>query len=1128
MSELSQRIANLSPEKRKLLLQKLNDKKKNLFSATAIAPQSRESNSFPLSFAQQRLWLLDQLDTDSTAYNIPQAMRLKGQLNVSAWERSINEIVRRHEALRTTFATVEGQSLQVIAPTLTLTVPVVDMQELPPTVRERKVQQLATEEAQRPFDLSKAPLLRVMLLQLDKAEYVILFVIHHIVFDGWSLSIFIRELAALYETFNSDRLLLLPELPIQYADFALWQRQWFQGEAQEMQLAYWKQQLASAPSLIELPTDRPRPVVQTNRGAMQFLQLSKTLTEALKALSQQEGVTLFMTLLAAFKTLLHRYTQDEDILVGTTVSGRNRIETEELIGFFANTLVMRTYFGGNPSFLELLARVRQVASEAYAHQDLPFEKIVEELKLQRYLSHTPLLQVMFQLQNYLGATATLELPGLTMTPLEFEKGTARFELAMEMVETEQGLIGSMEYNVALFDEVTITRMLRCFQTLLESIVANPDQRLSNLPLLTTAQQQLLLVQWNDTSVEYPQHQCIHQLFEAQVERTPDAIAVVFEDKQLTYRQLNARANQLAHYLRTLGVKPEVLVGICTERSLEMIVGLLGILKAGGAYVPLDPAYPASRLAFMLSDSQVPVLLTQQQLVAKLPEHQAQVVCLDTDWNIIAQQSQDRPLSISEVENLAYVIYTSGSTGQPKGVFGLHRGAVNRFHWMWQNYPFVKGEVCCQKTSLNFVDSVWEIFGPLLQGIQTLIVPDNILKDPQQFIATLTHNNVTRLVLVPSLLRVLLNTSSVLQLQLPKLKLWISSGEALSIDLLEQFRQSLPDSTLLNLYGSSEVSGDVSCYSLSLQASLSECVWIGRAIANTQIYILDVNRQPVPIGVPGELYIGGDGLARGYLNQPELTAEKFISNPFSDTAARLYKTGDLARYLPNGEIEYIGRIDHQVKIRGFRIELPEIEARLTQHPTIREAVVVVKEDVCGDKWLVAYIVCEHELVPILSELRSFLKQNLPDYMVPTAFVPMKSLPLTPNGKVDRQALPVSDNLRPQLEATYIKPQTDLEKAIATVWQKALKLEKIGIHDNFFELGGHSLLIVQVHNQLRQIFPANLSMLEMFRYPTISSLAEFLNQTNTNKPLSINQTDTRTEQLKDGKSRIKQFLTISKRV
>jgi amino acid adenylation domain-containing protein len=1010
MSELSQRIANLSPEKRKLLLQKLNEKKGNPFSPIAIAPQSRKSNSFPLSFAQQRLWFIDQLNPDSAAYNIAQAMRFEGQLNVSTWERSINEIVRRHEALRTTFITVDGQPLQVIAPTLTLTIPVVNIQELPPTVRERKVQQLATEQAQRPFDLTKGPLLRVMLLQLSQTEYVMLFVIHHIVCDGWSLSIFIQELSALYKNFNSDRPVLLPELPIQYVDFALWQRQWFQQEEPERQLAYWKQQLASAPSVTELPTDRPRPVVQTYQGATQFLQLSKTLTEALKALSQQEGVTLFMTLLAAFKTLLHRYTQHEDILVGTTVSGRNWVETEGLIGFFVNTLVMRTYFGGNPSFRELLVRVRQVALEAYAHQDLPFEQILEELKLERYLSHTPLFQVMFQLQNFL--KTTLELPGLTVSSLDIEKGIAKFELAMEMMETEQGLIGIMEYNSALFDEVTISRMLSCFQTLLEGIVANPDQRISNLLLLTLVQEQVLLVDWNDTSVDYPQQQCIHELFEAQVEKTPDVVAVVFEDEQLTYSELNARANQLAHYLRSLGVKPEVLVGICVERSLLMVIGLLAILKAGGAYVPLDPSYPQERLAFILENAQTPVLLTQHKQLHKLPKSDIHVVDLDADWRIISQEIEDNTESCVTSLNLAYVIYTSGSTGKPKGTMIPHQGLVNYLSWCKKSYPVMDGCGTPVHSSISFDATITSLFSPLLGGKKIVLLPtENEIEALKTVLCSKSDFSLIKI--TPAHLEIL-NQLLPSEDIADQTRALIIGGEALYGKNLSKWRTYAPNTKIINEYGPTETVVGCCVYEVSTKTSLSGVILIGSPIANTQLYILNKHLQPVPVGVPGELHIGGEGLARGYFHRPDLTAEKFIPNPFSkNAAARLYKTGDLARYLPTGEIEYIGRIDHQVKIRGFRIELGEIEAVLNQHPDIQQTVVFNREDRPDNKRLVAYIVPRLSKIPSFSNLRDFLKEKLPQYMVPSAFVVLEALPLTANGKIDHQQLPQPDDLPKEL-------------------------------------------------------------------------------------------------------------------
>lgn len=803
-----------------------------------------------------------------------------------------------------------------------------------------------------------------------------------------------------------------------------------------------------------------------------------------------------MTLLAAFKVLLYKYTGQTDILVGSPIANRNRAEVESLIGFFVNVLVLRTNLSGDLSFQDLLARVKSTALEAYVHQDLPFEKLVEELQPSRDLSYNPLFQVMFVLQNL--PKPNLSLSDISVTCEEGYNGTSKFDLTLFMEDSESGLVATCEYNTDLFNADTINRMLEHFQTLLSSIVSNPEQRISDLQLLTPSEVRQLLVEWNDTNTDYPQDKCIHQLFEAQVEKTPNAVALTFVDahsradrrvnQQLTYRELNNRANQLAHHLQKLGVKSEVLVGICIERSLEMVIGLLAILKAGGIYLPLDPTHPKERLAFILKDTQTTVLLTKQHLIEKLPEHEAQVVCLDSDLDIINQYSQDNPVNSSQANNLAYVIYTSGSTGQPKGVLGLHQGAINRFQWMWQNYPFVQGEICCQKTSLNFVDSVWEIFGPLLEGVTTVIIPDIVVKDPQEFVTTLFQNNVTRIVLVPSLLRLLLNTSDVLQLRLPKLRLWVSSGEPLSTELLMQFRQSLPDSTLLNLYGSSEVSADVTYYSISPQAPVSASVLIGRPIANTQIYILDANKRPVPVGVPGQIYVGGDGLARGYLNCPDLTAENFIPNPFGDNfAARLYQTGDLGRYLPNGEIEYIGRADYQVKVRGFRIELGEIEALINQHPAVRETVVVAREDVLNGQCLVGYLVTHQETTLSVHELRNFLKEKLPEYMIPSTFVVLDALPLLPNGKVDCRALKVPENLRPDLTAVFQPPQSDIEKIIAQVWQKVLHLEKVGIHDNFFDLGGHSLLATQIVSQLCQDLHLELSLRCIFEAPTIAELA-----------------------------------------
>ncbi|MEG3959207.1 amino acid adenylation domain-containing protein [Microcoleus sp. herbarium2] len=1048
--------------------------------APPLLPTAR-SVEMPLSFAQARLWFLEQLEPGNAFYNISAAVRLSGHLNVAALEQSLNQIISRHEALRTNLVTVNGKPVQVIASTLTLTVPVVDLQQLPESQREIYSQRLANEEAVQPFDLATEPLVRTKLLQLNEVEHVLLLTIHHIVSDGWSMGVLVRELAALYEAYCNDSLLVLPELPIQYPDFAVWQQQWLQGEVLESQLAYWKQQLGGAPALLELPTDRPRPAVQTFQGAHQSFALSKEVTEALITLSQRQGVTLFMTLLAAFGTLLHRYTGQADICVGTPIANRNRAEIEGLIGLFVNTLVLRTDISGNPSFEDLLSRVRQVALEAYAHQDVPFEQLVEALQPSRDLSYTPLFQVMFVLQN--APMPSLKLQGLTLTPLAVESATAKFDLTLSLENSEQGLTGAWEYNKDLFDAATIVRMSGHFQTLLEAMVTNPQEPVSQLPLLSTAEQHQLLVEWNNTKAEYPQSICLHQLFEAIVEQTPDAVAVVFEDSVLTYRQLNIRANQLAHHLQALGVGPEVLVGICLERSLDMLVGLLGILKAGGAYVPLDPAYPSERLRFMLEDSQAPVLLTHKGVAAELPTIGTGVVYLDADSEAIARNSQSNPTSNVTGNNLAYVIYTSGSTGKPKGVQVLHSAVVNFLTSMRRCPGLTDQDILLSVTTLSFDIAALEIFLPLSVGARLVMVSRSVATDGTQLLERLNSCGATVMQATPATWRLLLSAGWPGSHQLKIL----CGGEALSRELANQLLEK--GASLWNLYGPTEAT----IWSTIARVDNSDgTVCIGRPIANTEIYLLDEHLKPVPVGVPGELYISGAGLARGYLNRPELTAQKFIANPLSqEPNARLYKTGDLARYQRDGSIEYLGRIDHQVKVRGFRIELGEIEVVLNQHPVVQQSVVTVREDIPGNQQLVAYLVPEPEQTPpTVAQLRQFLKQQLPEYLTPSAFVTLDSLPLTPNGKVDRRALPSPEGLRADLAAAYVAPRTEIEQMIATVWQEVLRVEKVGIHDNFFDLGGHSLLVVQVHRKLQEILERSFLLTEMFKYPTISSLVEYL--------------------------------------
>jgi len=926
--------------------------------STPLVPIARNRH-LPLSFAQQRLWFLDQLVPNNPFYNVPAAFRLTGSLNLGALKQTFQEIVQRHEALRTTFMVVDGQPVQVIHSRLKISLPVTDLRHLSPAERETQTRLLTIEEAQRPFNLSTGPLLRVTLLQLDAAEHVLVLNMHHIVSDGWSIGVLIREIVALYTANACDRPSPLPQPTIQYADFAYWQRQWLQGEVLESQLAYWRQHLAGI-SMLNLPTDRPRSPVPTYRGARQLLKLPKSLSKDLLALSQKEGVTLFMTLLAAFQLLLYRYTQQEDITVGSPIANRNRSEIEGLIAFFVNSLVLRTNFSGNPTFLELLSRVKEVALQAYAHQDLPFEKLVEELHPERNLNQNPLFQVVFALQN--APVSALELPGLTLKPLQFDIETTRFDLELHLwepeaqnglwVDSSEGISGFVIYNTDLFDDATVTRMIRHFQILLEGIVANPEQRIATLPLVSASELHQLLVEWNNTQVKYPLDKCIHQLFESMVEQSPDAIALVFEEQQLSYRELNIRSNQLAHYLIKLGVRNEVLVGLCVKPSFEMVIGMLGILKAGGAYMLLDPSYPSERLNFMLEDAQVSVLLAHKQWMTSIGNPNLQVVYLNQDWEILSQEIESNPTSNIQPDNLAYVVYTSGSTGQPKGVQIEHRSLLNLVFWHQKAFKVSPFERATQLAGIAFDACNWEIFPYLSAGASIYFIDDETRRSPEQLQDCLVSKAIT-MSFVPTPL-----AEKLLLLDWPDnaaLRVLLTGG-----DQLKQYPSASHPFQVVNNYGPTEntvvtTSGYVpvsNCQDSFNPSFIAPT--IGQAIANTQIYILDQHLQPVPIGIPGELYISGDGLARGYLNRLDLTKEKFISHPFNDKSnSRLYKTGDLARYRLDGNIDFLGRLDQQVKIRGYRIELGEIEAVLSQHPSVQQTIVITHED-AEQKLLVAYI------------------------------------------------------------------------------------------------------------------------------------------------------------------------------
>ncbi|MEB3279243.1 MAG: amino acid adenylation domain-containing protein [Lyngbya sp.] len=1047
------------------------------------------TEELPLSYAQQRLWFLDQLEPDSPFYNIPIALRLTGTLNQTALEQSLEEIIRRHEALRTNFVTVDGQATQVIHEEMTWTVSVVDYSHLPTEEQEITAQQLAYQESLKPFNLAGDSLIRATLVKLDETEHLLLVSLHHIVSDGWSMGIFVRELTALYNAFIQGKSSPLDTLPIQYADFAIWQREWLQGEVLERQLNYWQKQLADAPELLVLPTDRPRPPVQTFAGAHHKFTLSPELISQLTKLSQQQGVTLFMTLLAAFDTLLYRYTGQSDILVGSPIANRNQSEIEGLIGFFVNTLVLRTNLEGNPTFNELLGRVKEMALGAYSHQDLPFEMLVEAVKPERNLSHTPLFQVMFALEN--NPLSSIELTGLTVSSLAVERTIAKFDLSLSMQNTPEGLVGVWEYNTDLFNRSTIERMAGHFFTLLEGIIANPQQQISQLQILTEIERKQLLIDWNKTQADYPQDKCIHQLFEERAEQTPDAVALIFEKQKFTYRELNHRANQLAHYLiEKYQVKPDTLIGICFERSPEMIVGILGILKAGGAYVPLDPNYPKERFNYILEDTQLSILLTQEKLLVQLPDSVKNTICLDRDWSVIDEYSTANPITKLQPNHLSYIIYTSGSTGKPKGVMIEHRSLVNFVVSASKEYGFTSNDKLLQFASICFDLSVEEIFVCLSVGATLVLRTEEILESSDKFWQRCQEWELTIVSLPTAYWHQLVAELSPEDSRIPpSLRKMIIGGEEAQLKKVKLWENSVSHfpnpPELINSYGPTEATVAATLYPFG---SVATDVLIGRPIANTEVYILDKYLQPVPVGVPGELHIGGAGLARGYLNRPELTKEKFIPNPFDNS--KIYKTGDLVRYLPDGNIEYLGRIDNQVKIRGFRIELGEIEAVLSQHSKVKTVVVIDREDSTHQKRLVAYVVPQPEMTPTVSELRQFLKAKLPDYMVPSAFVMLESLPLTSNGKLNRRALPAPDFS--ELTEKFVAPRTPTEEILAQIWGQILTVEQVGIYDNFFELGGHSLLATQLVSRIRSTLNIELPLRELFATPTVVELGKTIEQ------------------------------------
>jgi amino acid adenylation domain-containing protein len=1047
----------------------------------------------PLSFAQQRLWFLDQLEAGNPQYNTPVGAAISGPLNLSLLEQTIGEIVKRHEALRTILPVVNGQPVQQILPSVELKLPVIDLTHLPASERRQHAIRIRDREASVPFDLATGPLVRVVLLRLAEEEHWLLLLTHHVVFDSWSVGIFSQELALVYSALSEGVRPSLPELEIQYADFAVWQRQWLQGTVLEEQLDFWVQNLKTAPPMLPLPTDRPRPAVQTFRGRIEGIRLSLELTRALREMSRREGVTLYMIFLAAFKTLLFRYCNQADIIVSGGVAHRNRSELENLIGCFINILLFRTDLSGDPTFLELLQRVQKVTLDVYAHQDVPFEKIVAALHPTRDLSFNPLTQVMLVLHN--SARPVSEFSGLTLKPIGTpEKQVAQYDLLLHIYdrlnEPSMGLHGILEYNTDLFDNTTIERLLHHFQLLLKSVVSNPHQRISTLSILSEQDRHLLLRENNDTGSPYPHELCLHTLFEEQVVRSPEAVALICGEQQLSYLELNERANRIAHRLRTLGVGAEVAVGIYMLRSVEMVVGLLGILKAGGAYLPLDPHYPRERLSFMLNDAGANVVLTQESLLAGLPEHQGKVLSVDGDRQSIEEEPIENPPHETDPENLVYLIYTSGSTGQPKGVMLNHRGRVNNFIDFNRRFAVGSQDRLLGLSSLSFDMCAYDVFGTLAAGAALVLPEASMERDPQHWAELILRHRVTVWHSVPTLMEMLVKyVTDRPELHPSLLRLVLLGGDWIAVTLPERLKAIVEGVQIISLGGATEVSMDSTIYPIQSRDHARTSIPYGQPMANQLAFVLDSNQQPVPIGVSGELHLGGVGLARGYHQRPDLTAEKFVPHPFAfKPGERLYKTGDLVRYLADGNLELLGRIDHQVKIRGFRIELGEVVAALEQHPMVEEAVALMREDKPGDKRLVAYVVPQHGVTPGVAELQEFLRSTLPDYMVPSAWVMLKALPLSPNGKVDRRGLPAPDTTHHASNQAYAPPGNKLEETIKRIWTEVLCVEEISVNDNFFELGGDSFKVISAIQQLQQ----PVALVDFLKGPTIRSLAKHMTQ------------------------------------
>jgi len=1080
-------MGKVDPSAQRALLDKLRRGQlgQNAKQESAIAPRP-PAEFAPLSFNQEQIWLHSQMASDSPLYNEAITIYRHGPLDVSVLQRCLLEIVRRHEIWRTTFHVVADGPVQIAHPAPpTFPLQVVELRTLPESDREKEAIRLAGEDIRRQFDLANGPLLRALLVTLGDHEHRLYVTFHHLVFDAvTAYQVFMPELETLYEAFSAGKPSPLAEPRIQYADFACWQRQKRSSEIWSADLAFWRDKLGSDLPVCSWPNDRPRPPIDSHQGAVQRFAFPDQLSRRIRLLSRETGVSVYMTLLAGLAAVLHRYTNENELVLGTLTSGRTRTELEQLAGYFVNPLAIRLDVSGNPSFRELLKRTRTAMLEGIAHERVPFLQVVKKAQQKHDPSRNPLFQIILSQQPAMNHVA----PGWEVVSEEISNGGSKLDLLIVIDDRGAAISGPITYNPDLFDTGTIQRLVGHWNALIEGALADPEEVLSDLPILTAAERKQIVAGWNNTEVRYLDgNRCLHQLIEEQAARTPNEIALIFGNHQLTYSELNQRANQLAWHLKKLGVGPDMLVGILAERSLEMVVALLGILKAGGAYVPIDPDYPPDRVAFMLEDAEAPVLLTQSGFADRVPGHKGETLCLDSEWEKISHESTINPPTVTIPDNLAYVIYTSGSTGQPKGAMNTHRGICNRLLWMQEQYGLTASDRVLQKTPFSFDVSVWEFFWPLLAGSRMVLAKPGGHKDPAYLADLIDDEQVTVLHFVPSMLAIFLDEPKAKRCG--SLRHVICSGEALPFSLQEKFF-GLSPAQLHNLYGPTEAAVDVTYWACQRESN-RKIVPIGSPVANTQIYILDRNMKPTPIGVAGELHIGGVQVGRGYHNRQELTKEKFIPDPFSrNPEGRLYKTGDLCRWLPDGAVEYLGRMDFQVKIRGQRIELGEIEAALGRHEAVKQCVVVAREDSAGDKILTAYFESWAGPTPLATTLRQFLGQQLPDYMVPSVFVPVEKLPLSPNGKIDRKALPDAEKQRTAITDSYTPPRDSVEQILVQLWAKVLPIKTVGVHDNFFELGGHSLLAVRLVTEIEKVYGKRLPLATLLRAQTVAELAEIL--------------------------------------